>query len=79
MNKIREEEGVFILFLVTIAVSKENKGEGRLIFHLLHLPKLRKERLKKKETKAFGHGYPKLKVCIVIFILIDYEIKLISA
>ena len=51
MNKIREEEGVFILFLVTIAVSKENKGEGRLIFHLLHLPKLRKERLKKRKPR----------------------------
>jgi len=25
MNKIREEEGVFILFLITIAVPKERK------------------------------------------------------
>ena len=27
MNKIREEEGVFILFLTTIAVPKERKKE----------------------------------------------------
>ena len=27
MNKIREEEGVFILFLVTIAVSEGKKGK----------------------------------------------------
>jgi len=30
MNKIREEEGVFILFLTTIAVPKERKKKKKV-------------------------------------------------